>query len=901
MPRLRVKTGAHYQQSDTLGQFFMLSFRSFNPTGRHSSDRFPRPALTALIAALVTAVALVAIQAPLGRGASPDSPWLDDDKPVASVLFTQAEVLGQLATDLALADSQSGSIQEVGRRESAALVGLKQQSDGIVSRDDLDLSQKQMAITASGYNASVRRIVTDSRAQIEAQLSQTQISQLPDWVSAQMQNQRGMATQSAVSAGLSANSAVAPQMAAAGPFRIYATQYYSNFGLDSVDVAVPDKYVKFASLGWEYHAGYPAGGNYSVNMTLSGRQLNGVQVKDCGPWNIDDNYWNTAGGSRPRRLYNGLSTGLPESQAAYYNDYNGGLDQFGRVVSNPAGIDLSPQAGVQLGLGYLVSGWIEVSFNWEGAATPPAIPVIGAIKLRHDALGGAPGAPRNAEYDVPGGRAQDFAVGRLVWNRSSGQVSWLYGGIQARYDTLGGANGFLGLPLGDEYDVAGGRASTFQGGRIYWSGAWGTGTIYGAIMAKYLESGGPATLGLPLADEEAVTGGRMVRFERGQVYWSGATGPHLIRGGVLNKYIALGEAAGLGLPTSDEYDVPGGRASDLQVGRIYWSAAIGAHHVLGGIEQKYDQLGGAGRLGLPTTDETGVSGSPGARMSEFTGGRIYWSASAGSTAVWGAILARYREAGGHESFGIPVTDELDVPGKPGARMNQFERGRIYWSSATGARPVYGGIMARYLALGGPEHLGLPTSDEYDIPGGRAANFEIGRLFWSPVTGSHHVLGGVLQKYDQLGGAGRLGLPTTDESDVTGAPGARMNIFTQGEVYWNPTLGSHAVYGAIGLKYRAVGGPAALGLPISDESDVAGVPSARYSGFERGQIYWSAQTGAQMVYGGILGKYLLLGGAGSSLGLPVTDEFPVPEGRRSNFQGGYIVWDSTTGATSVVSY
>ncbi|MHB1054882.1 MAG: LGFP repeat-containing protein, partial [Thermoleophilia bacterium] len=779
---------------------------------------------------------------------------------------------------------------------------LKHESDAIINRTDLDQTQKQVAIAASGYNASVRQIVTDSRTQIEAQLTQAQVSQLPDWVTAQLQDQRGMATQTAVSASLNADGTATPQTAAAaGPYRVYATQYYSNFGPDSVDVAVPDKYVKFASLGWEYHAGYPADGDYSVNMTLNGRQLNGVQVKDCGPWNIDDNYWNSAGSSRPRRLYSGLSAGLPESQAAYYNDYNGGLDQFGRVVSNPAGIDLSPQAGVQLGLGYLVSGWIEVSFNWEGAAAPPPIPVIGGIKLRYDALGGAPGAPRNAEYDVAGGRAQDFAVGRLIWNRSSGQVSWIYGGIQSRYDALGGPNGFLRLPLGDEFDVPGGREVTFQGGRIYWSNTWGSATIYGATMAKYIASGGPAALGLPLADEEAVPGGRVVRLERGQVYWSGATGAHVICGGVLNKYIALGGAGSLGLPTSDEYAAHGGRVSDLQSGRIYWSATTGAHYVLGGILQKYDQLGGAGRIGLPTTDETGVSGTPGARMSEFTGGRIYWSAGTGSKAVWGAILAKYIQAGGHESFGIPVTDEQDVPGKPGARVNQFERSRIYWSSATGARPVYGGIMARYLALGGPAQLGLPTSDEYDVPGGRAADFEIGRLFWSPATDSHHVLGGVLQKFDQLGGAGSLGLPTTDETSVTGAPGARMNSFTQGEVYWNPTLGSHAVYGAIGIKYRAVGGPATLGLPISDESDATGVPSARYSSFEKGRIYWSAQTGAQMVYGGILDKYLSVGGCGSSLGLPLTDEFSVPGGRRSNFQGGYITWDANTGATSIVTY
>ncbi|MHB1055644.1 MAG: hypothetical protein ACYC0K_07255, partial [Thermoleophilia bacterium] len=70
------------------------------------------------------AVALVAIQTPPGRGAVPASPWLDADKPVASVLFTQPDVLSRLAADLALTDSQLALIQAVGRSESVALVEL---------------------------------------------------------------------------------------------------------------------------------------------------------------------------------------------------------------------------------------------------------------------------------------------------------------------------------------------------------------------------------------------------------------------------------------------------------------------------------------------------------------------------------------------------------------------------------------------------------------------------------------------------------------------------------------------------------------------------------------------------------------------------------------------------------
>jgi len=410
-----------------------------------------RPCLSAwaaaVIGAIILAVFLMLAAAPDGRGAETVTPWLDDGKPIASFLFTNEEMLNRLQSDLGLTPAQTDDVRAAGKKEAAALAGLKKESESVVGRTDLAVSQKQSAVTEMQYNERLRITVSTARMEVETALGADQRARLAGWVEARMSEQRQQFMQAATTAarGDTRTAGVAggaTTAATSGGYRIYATQYYSNFGPDSVDVAVPDKYAKFASLGWEYHTGYPAGGNYSVNLSLNGRQLNGVQVKDCGPWNIDDNYWNTAGGARPRRLFAGLATGLPEAQAAYFDGYNGGKDQFGRTVANPAGIDLSPQAGVQLGLGYLVSGWIYVNFNWE---TPP-IPIVGAILGRYNQLGGTPGEPRNAEYDVAGGRSQDFTNGRLFWNRASGQVTWVRGAILGKYDQMGGPAGQLGLP-----------------------------------------------------------------------------------------------------------------------------------------------------------------------------------------------------------------------------------------------------------------------------------------------------------------------------------------------------------------------------------------------------------------------------------------------------------------------
>jgi hypothetical protein len=176
---------------------------------------------------------------------------------------------------------------------------------------------------------------------------------------------------------------------AAVTYRVYATIYDPNTP-GSVEASVPDKCVKFASLGWTGPlaqqcplGAYPLGLNYNVQVRTDGGQSAVLPVKDVGPWNIDDNYWDPPSGVRPRRVFANLPQGTPESQAAFYNGYNvvnpclnldgvtssghaGPADQFNRCVLNPAGLDLSVAAASELGLSG--SSWVTVSFLWE---TPP--------------------------------------------------------------------------------------------------------------------------------------------------------------------------------------------------------------------------------------------------------------------------------------------------------------------------------------------------------------------------------------------------------------------------------------------------------------------------------------------------------------------------------------------------
>ena len=360
------------------------------------------------------------------------------------------------------------------------------------------------------------------------------------------------------------------------------------------------------------------------------------------------------------------------------------------------------------------------------------------------------------------------------------------------------------------------------------------------------------------------------------------------------RWVALGALDGpLGSPVGAEYAVPGGREQEFRGGRVLWSSATGAHGVWGLIGQRYTALGGPhGPLGLPTTDEQ-PAGTAG-RVSSFQGGQVVWSAATGAHGVWGLIGQRYAALGGPGGvLGLPTTDEQDVPG---GRASTFQAGRVLWSPATGAHGVWGLIGQRYTVLGGPAGpLGLPTTDEQPAgPAGRVSTFQGGQVAWSAATGAHAVWGLIGQRYAALGGpAGALGLPTADEQPA-GAIG-RVSVFSNGRVYWSAASGAWALTGPVLVNYLASGGATGpLGYPTGelapDAGDVAQQP------LTGGRIYLRGGA-ARHVRGAILDRYLALGGAAGGLGAPVSDEYAVAGGRRSDFDRGQLLWTAATGAVT----
>jgi beta-N-acetylhexosaminidase len=155
---------------------------------------------------------------------------------------------------------------------------------------------------------------------------------------------------------------------------------------------------------------------------------------------------------------------------------------------------------------------------------------------------------------------------------------------------------------------------------------------------------------------------------------------------------------------------------------------------------------------------------------------------------------------------------------------------------------------------------------------------------------------IVQHYSAVGGAAAYGNPTNAEYRVAGG---RARDYQHGSITWSWRSGAKAVHGAIAARYQALGRAAGvLGFATTDELTTAD-HIGRYNHFDSGSIYWTPSTGSHEVLGAIHARWASLGSERGALGYPITGEYAVSTGRRSDFQHGSITWNRTTGATTVV--
>ncbi len=195
-------------------------------------------------------------------------------------------------------------------------------------------------------------------------------------------------------------------------------------------------------------------------------------------------------------------------------------------------------------------------------------------------------------------------------------------------------------------------------------------------------------------------------------------------------------------------------------------------------------------------------------------------------------------------IGNCVNNEYDTAG---GKAQDFTSGRAFWSANTGAHAVYGQINVKYTELGGPgSWLGFPTSSERALTGGgRFVTFEHGSIYWTAETGAIAVPKDIIDKWGELRWEnGDLGYPIAEAEEINGGyaqqfQGGYITRDSEGETHW--------VRGEIAKKFGSVGtANSKLGFPTSDEIAIEG---GAFQKFENGNIYWSANTGAHIIYYG----------------------------------------------------
>lgn len=236
------------------------------------------------------------------------------------------------------------------------------------------------------------------------------------------------------------------------------------------------------------------------------------------------------------------------------------------------------------------------------------------------------------------------------------------------------------------------------------------------------------------------------------------------------------------------------------------------------------------------------------------------------------------------------------------RYRDYSGGRLYWTPASGVHEVHGGIRGIYLANGGHDRFGEPTTDETKTADGRGrynrfkgspATIDASAL-WSPETGSHMVYGAIHELWESMGfERSPHGYPKSSELTTPNGRG-RYNNFQNGGIYWTGQIGAKSVLGAIYAKWGEKGWEGGfLGFPLTNETTTPD-GRGRYNHFEGGSVYWTPQTGAHEVHGSIRARWQALGWERSYLGYPTSDEFSIPGGKRTNFERGYITWNASNG-------
>ena len=299
-------------------------------------------------------------------------------------------------------------------------------------------------------------------------------------------------------------------------------------------------------------------------------------------------------------------------------------------------------------------------------------------------------------------------------------------------------------------------------------------------------------------------------------------------------------------------------------GKIFFTPATGAHIMTGAILEKYESLGGPADsdLGFPTIDE-GAGRAPDSRNTTFSAADkpvIFWTPDTGARVVRGPINAAWDKLGGSRDRSAcrPRTRRTAATSSrrssPAARCPTTRRPR----SSPRCRPIWPGSCrasrSRTTRRRPSTRRGAPPGERWARSAphrvrritigrdGLGQNFAGGKIFYSPETGANVVTGQVLAKYESVGGPeGDLGFPTSNEVDgglATEQPDEQLRRQGQAGHLLDARLRrGHRARRDERRHGRSSAAPTgALGAPMADQTENGDVITQRFSG---GVISWDS--------------------------------------------------------------
>lgn len=430
-----------------------------------------------------------------------------------------------------------------------------------------------------------------------------------------------------------------------------------------------------------------------------------------------------------------------------------------------------------------------------------------------------------------------------------GQIGAYYRANAAVRDELGAATDLEDCGYAD-----GGCIQTFEGGRMYWSPASGAVHVRsGGISQAYLDAGGPdGALGYPTGPVEPGVAGAgtwsMTTHDEdtGQTYrlqWSHGAGavPVHVSGAIGGAWDE--DPGRYGAPLAPERcGASGACEQPFEHATILWSAATGVHHVEGVFRSDHDASGGVdGPLGAASDEQ--ASRARGGAAQHF------WDPSTQTRTVLlqapgaphsvpmidGGPVHELWHAQGDETgpLGFPTAPESTGLVR-GGRAQQFESGRIAWSPDTGALSVpKGPILTAWDAAGGVDGgWGYPVSENSAVGSGRQQTFENGMAI-SGSDGAVRFVTFRLVELDEAAAASNLGAP--DGAPWLLSDGSQARRYAQGIVVFTEKRGAVAMASQVYDLWSAQ--RSAHGLPISSEQ-MGTTLSTRFEkdslGFDHGQ-------------------------------------------------------------------